>query len=406
MFSNDSNIPSNGQLSISNPSKGSAIIIDVNATPNNPSDDSVKYTANPNETGEDSFEYTICNNSGNCKTEVISVTITSGTDVPSNLEGMPFQTLSEYQLFQSPLKNLNPEFGVLPYTLNSTLFTNYAKKKRFIWMPNNTKASYISDDAPLNFPVGTILIKGFYYNNVLPNNDTQNIETRLMIRKNEGWVFANYVWNSDQTEATLDLNGSFVNLEWQDENEIKSVQYRIPAGAECHTCHKVIEVSQPIGPKPRNLNLVYNYEGESINQLEKLRDIGYLENSLPSNIETLPNYDDTSLSLGLRARAYLDINCAHCHSEETHCAYRPMRFSFSDTEDFTNIGLCVDPDTDLGLGHEHIVEPGDARNSVLYYRLSSTEPSDRMPLLGRSLIHIEGADLIEDWINSLNNDCN
>jgi len=406
IFSNDSNIPTNGQLTISNPSKGTATILDPNATPNNPSDDTIRFTANPNETGEDTFQYTICNNSGNCKTETINITITSHSDVVSNLENMPFQTLSEYQLFEGVLKDLNPEFGVVPYTLNSALFTDYAKKKRFIWMPNNLKATYISDDVPLNFPIGTILIKNFHYDNVLPNNTTQNIETRLMIRKNEGWIFTNYVWNSEQTEATLDMSGSFLDLQWQDVDEVKSLQYRIPAGAECHTCHKVMEVSQPIGPKPRNLNLVYNYQSGSKNQLENLVDIGYLENSLPSTITTLPNYNDASISLELRARAYLDVNCAHCHSEETHCAYRPMRFSFSDTEDFTNIGVCVDPDTDLGLNHGHIVEPGDARNSVLYYRLSSTEPSDRMPLLGRSTIHTEGADLIEDWINSLTNDCN
>jgi uncharacterized repeat protein (TIGR03806 family) len=405
IFSNDANIPTNGQLTISNPLKGNATI-NTNSTPNNPSDDTIVYVTNPNETGEDSFQYTICNASGNCKIETVNISITSNTNVVLNLENMPFQTLSEYQFFEGALKDLNPEFGLTPYTLNSTLFTDYAKKKRFIWMPNNSKANYISDDVSLNFPVGAILIKSFYYDNVLPNDDTQNIETRLMIRKNEGWIFANYTWSSDQTEAILDLNGSFVDLQWQDEDEVKTVQYRIPAGAECHTCHKIMEVSQPIGPKPRNLNLVYNYESESKNQLQQLVDIGYLENSLPLNIEALPNYNDTSISLELRARAYLDINCAHCHSEETHCAYRPMRFGFTDTQDFSNIGVCIDPDTDLGFGHGHIVEPGDARNSVLYFRLSSTEPSDRMPLLGRSVLHTEGADLIEDWINSLNNDCN
>jgi uncharacterized repeat protein (TIGR03806 family) len=406
IFSNDSNIPSSGQLTLSNPTKGNALIIDVNNTPNNPSDDSIRYISNPNEIGLDSFEYTICNTSGNCKTEIINVTITSNSNVAFNLESMPYQTLSEYQFFTGNLKDLEPDFGVTPYTLNSTLFTDYAKKKRFVWMPNNTRATYISDDVPLNFPVGTILIKNFYYDNVLPNNETQIIETRLMIRKNEGWIFAEYVWNTEQTEASLDMNGSFLDLEWQNGDDVESIQYRIPAGPECHTCHKVMEISQPIGPKPRNLNLVYNYNEGSENQLEKLVSLGYLENSLPSNISVLPNYNNTNESLDLRARAYLDINCAHCHSEETHCAYRPMRFDFIDTENYTNIGVCVDPDTDLGLDLGHIVEPGDPRNSVLHFRLNSIEPSNRMPLLGRTITHTEGVELIEEWINSLTNECN
>jgi hypothetical protein len=167
-----------------------------------------------------------------------------------------------------------------------------------------------------------------------------------------------------------------------------------------------MEISQPVGTKPRNLNLIYNYDDGAENQLQKLVNLGYLENSLPNEISIMPDYNDTSQSLESRARAYLDINCAHCHSEETHCAYRPMRFDYIDTTNGTNIGVCVDPDTDLGLDLGHIVEPGDARNSVLHFRMNSTEPSNRMPLLGRTIVHTEGVELIEDWINSLTNDCN
>ena len=322
-----------------------------------------------------------------------------------NLENAPYQTLSEYNFFQGDIKDLNPNFGLVPYTLNSTLFSDYAKKKRFIWMPNNAKATYISDDEPLEFPVGTVLIKSFYYNNVIPNNETRVLETRLMIRKPDGWIFANYAWNSEQNEATLDMNGSFVNLEWQEGDNINSVQYRIPAGPECHTCHKVIEIPRPIGPKPRNLNREYDYNDGIANQLDKLISQGYLENSLPASISRLPDYNNTSESLDLRARAYLDINCAHCHSEGTHCDYRPMRLSFTDTQDFSNMGVCVEPDTDLGEGLGDIVQPGDPLNSVLYFRLNSTEQSYRMPLLGRTLTHDKGVNLIEQWIDQLTTEC-
>lgn len=405
IFSNDSNIPSTGQLTLSNPTKGNAIIINNN-TPNNPSDDSVKYIANSNESGEDNFQYTICTVSGDCKTETVTVNITITSNVLNNLENMPFQSLSDYQLFEGDIKNLEPTFGVVPYTLNATLFSDYAQKKRFIWMPTNSKASFVNENEVLDFPVGTILIKNFYYTNVLPQNTTQIIETRLMIKKQEGWVFANYAWNTEQSDATIDMNGSFVDLQWQQNEEVKSVQYRIPAGAECHTCHKVMEIAQPIGPKPRNLNLTNIYNDGSANQLDKLVSVGYLENTLPTTIARLPNYNDTSETLENRVRAYLDVNCAHCHSEETHCAYRPMRFDYSETNNLTNIGVCVEADTDLGEGLGHIVEPGDARNSVLHFRLSSIEASTRMPLLARSLRHNEGVILIEEWINSLNIECN
>lgn len=406
IFLNDSNIPSSGDLSISQPSKGNAVIIDINNTPYNPSDDHIKYTANPNEIGEDTFEYTICSISGDCKTETISINITSSSSVLYNLENMPFSSLSDYQLFEGDLKNLEPTYGVVPYTLNSSLFSDYAKKKRFIWMPNNSKASFVNENEILDFPVGTIIIKNFYYDNVFPENNTKNIETRLLIRKQEGWIFANYAWNTEQSEAVLDMNGSYVDLQWQQGDAIKSVQYRIPSAAECHTCHKVMEIAKPIGPKPRNLNLTYIYNDGPANQLDKLVSLGYLENTLPETISQIPDYNNTSESLDQRARAYLDINCAHCHSEETHCAYRPLRLDFSSTEDLTNMGVCVDADTDIGFNLGHIVEPGNARNSVLYFRLNSTEPSTRMPLLSRTIVHTEGIQLIEEWINSLNINCN
>ncbi|MEN8887078.1 MAG: hypothetical protein ABF246_11875 [Winogradskyella sp.] len=406
IFQNDLNIPNNGSVTITNPSKGLAVVSDPNNTPNNPSDAVVIYSANPNVTGQDTFEYTICDGSNNCKTEVVTITITSTTNVSLNLENVPYQTLSEYNFFNGDLKDLNPNYGVIPYDLNATLFSDYAKKKRFIWMPNNTSATYINDNVPLEFPVGAVLIKNFYYNNTLPNNDTRIVETRLMIRKDEGWVFANYVWNNEQNATELDLNGSFVNLQWQENGDLNTVQYRIPAGPECHTCHKVMEVSQPIGPKPRNLNRTYNYDNGSENQLDRLINIGYLENSLPGAVTRVPDYNDITQPLESRVRAYLDINCAHCHSEETHCAYRPIRFGYTDTENYDNMGVCVEPDTDLGEDLGRIIEPGDARNSVLHFRLNSLEESNRMPLLGRTLRHIEGVTLVEEWIDNLTTDCN
>ena len=319
---------------------------------------------------------------------------------------VPYASLSEYNFFEGAIKNLNPVYGVLPYDLSAALFTDYAKKKRFVWMPENSIANYNSDYDILNFPVGTILIKNFYYNNVLPNNETKLIETRLMINKAEGWIFANYVWNDTQTEADFDLSGGVVSIDWNEGTETNHVEYRIPSESQCHTCHKTGDTSIPIGPKPRNLNISYNYGNGDINQLQKWAEFGYLNENYPSNIETLPNWEDETQSLNSRARAYLDINCAHCHSEESHCAYRPMRFNFNATSNPENIGVCVVPDTDLQVGLTHIVAPQNSRNSVLFYRLNETEESVRMPLLGRSLRHTEGIQLVEEWINSLTIPCN
>jgi uncharacterized repeat protein (TIGR03806 family) len=324
-----------------------------------------------------------------------------------NIDEVPYQTLSEYNFFDGELNNLNPVYGVVPFELSSPLFSDYALKKRFVWMPNNVSATYVSDSDILDFPIGTVLIKNFYYDNVLPNYSTKIIETRLMIKKTEGWVFAEYIWNEEQTEANFDLNGRDVFIQWDENSETKSVNFRVPSGAECHTCHKTGDVSIPIGPKPRNLNRIYNYGNESKNQLQKWVEMGYLVNSYPDNIESLISWEDTSQSLNLRARSYLDINCAHCHSEEAHCAYRPVRFDFESSALPINLGICVEPDTEIvGADLTHIINPGSFGRSVLYYRMNSIVESERMPLIGRTLKHEEGVLLIKEWINSLTTQCN
>ncbi|MGV9004673.1 hypothetical protein [Flavobacterium sp.] len=346
---------------------------------------------------------------------------TTISPVTVDLSQVPFPKLSDYKFFEGDLKNLNPSLNVIPYEPASALFSDYAHKKRFVWMPVGSKAIFNGDSNSLELPVGAVLIKNFYYNNVQPDNDTKLIETRLMIKKSTGWIFANYVWNQEQTEAYFDLNGSTVPLEWKDENNItKTVNYRIPNEVQCITCHKTsatidntsVTVFTPIGIKPQNLNFNYNYGNETKNQLLKWIEQGYLENnfSLPSQENTTINYEDLSKSVELRARSYVDINCAHCHQNNRHCDYRPMRFAFYETGNttngLTNMGVCVNTSDmqDFPTQLATVVTPKNVDNSMLFYRMNTTNESYRMPLHGRTLIHIEGVLLIKDWINSLQ-DC-
>ncbi len=322
-----------------------------------------------------------------------------------NLQEMPYANLSDYNFFQGEMKNLVPVYGVLPYELINPLFTDYAKKNRFVWMPQDQRAYYITDSDIFDFPEGTILIKNFSYNGVAPSNERKNIETRLMIKKDEGWIFADYIWKDDQTEAIYNLDGATIEIEWTENNTTNSVNYRIPSTSECATCHKISDINTPTGVKPMNINKTLNYGDHYMNQIEKWIDYGYLDGA-PDNIEAMIDWTDPSNSLELRVRSYIDINCAHCHSDNTHCEYRPIRLDFDSTEDLANLGVCLPPDTDLGNGTDLIVSPGNFARSVLHFRMATVEEEYRMPLLGRSLVHQESIDLIEDWITSLEVNCN
>ncbi len=320
---------------------------------------------------------------------------------------VPYDSLSTYNFFDGSMKDHDPVYGVLPYETITPLFTDYAHKHRFLWMPDSVSAQYNGDENIFDFPDGTVLIKSFYYDHVQPNDETRILETRLLYRINGSWYFANYVWNADQTEATMDLNGSYVDLDWLDDNnQMRNVIYRIPSEAECFTCHKKNLVANPIGPKPQNLNKDLFYPEGTMNQLQKWEEFGYLSDGYPSNIETVVNWKDMTEPLQDRVRAYLDINCAHCHADDSHCDYRVPRFAWSESNDSTHLGICVVPDEAPLPQHTHIVSKGNIDRSVMHFRMNSTDETVRMPLLGRTIIHDEAVQLIEQWITTLDPPCN
>lgn len=334
---------------------------------------------------------------------------------------VPYAKLSDYKFFTGEMKNMEPAYRVIPYKPSSELFSDYAHKKRFIWMPSGVQATYDGDDNAFDFPVGSVLIKTFYYEDVLPSHTQKIIETRLLVKvaeeitagqgtPNSGWRYYDYIWNEDQTDATLETsgNGTFTPIMFVENGVTKSTNYKTPAATECATCHKINrqqtgEIVVPIGVKPQNLNNIYDYGTSQRNQLQKWQSVGYLDNTLPSHINSTVDWRDTSKSLELRARSYIDINCAHCHREGGHCDYVNMRFNFSNP-DLNAFGVCMVPSHIIN-GLPYVITAGDFDQSELGVRISSTEASVRMPIIGRTLVHEEGVQLMKDWINSLQNPC-
>ena len=343
-----------------------------------------------------------------CSKNEVYTEVPKKSPVVLDLSQIPYTKLSTYNFFTGELKNQNPSEGVLPYKPTSELFTDYAKKIRFIWLPDNTKAAYNNDASILNLPAGAALIKTFFYTNVQPYNTKQIVETRILIKKNNEWVSANYVWNSEQNEAFLDLNGSTKVISWEDENQnIKTVNYQIPSELDCNICHKISGQNTPIGLKPQNLNSNYGYPEGSKNQLLKLIEFGYLENNLPANILSVVDYKDTSKSLNFRVRSYFDANCAHCHQVGGYAGNGfALRFEFSKTNLSANMCVCMPPNHFMpGVINDKIVRIGEANRSMIYQRMITNTPNYRMPFKGRTIVDEEGLLLVEHWINSLT-DCN
>jgi hypothetical protein len=160
-----------------------------------------------------------------------------------------------------------------------------------------------------------VVIKNFYYTNLLPALHKKIIETRLLINTANSWQPFVYIWNDSQTEAVLSNDGQIVNLQWQKSSiEVLNINYEIPSTQNCFSCHHDTFFSNeilPIGIKPYHLNNNYNYVDGQKNQIQKWREVGFLPSSQVPLGEAAVNFNDLNQDLTKRVRSYLDINCGH-----------------------------------------------------------------------------------------------
>lgn len=348
-------------------------------------------------------------------------------------EGQP-KALSEWRVLKVEDGRLSLNEGVVPYDLNTPLFSDYAHKLRTVWMPKGKSASYAAQNS-FAFPVGTIISKTFYYPlpgdgkwdgksvaRIAANNDLQGesldlskvrlIETRLLVRRTAGWEAMPYVWNEAQTEATLKRAGDLIPLELVDsDGGREAVDYQVPDQNQCASCHATDNKTRalhPIGPKARHLNRDFAYAAGSENQIAHLARAGYLTGAPdPAQAPRNADWQDAAhAKLEDRARAYLDVNCGHCHSQTGPAITSGMWLDAAIT-DRLKLGFCKQPvAAGKGTGNRlYDIAPGQADASVLVFRMDSDDPSVMMPELGRSVVHREGVELIREWINAQRGAC-
>lgn len=310
------------------------------------------------------------------------------------------ETLSEYGFFTGALKDLTPAVNVVPYELSTPLFSDYTLKDRFIYLPENTEMIYKATGV-VDFPKGTIIIKNF--SSLDENDDLLRLETRLLVLDpfDDEWKVMVYLWNEEQTEATKHITGKNISINVKNDSGISlTTNYRVPNTNDCKRCHVKNSILTPIGPKIRALNFIP--EGQTENQLEKWNEDGWISGLPGSGLPVLPNWmDDANFSLDERARAYLDMNCAHCHIQGGDAFNTGMFLEYEQT-DSTKLGFFKIP-VSAGPGSGSLtydILPGDADESIIHYRMNSTQTGVSMPELARSMIHEEGVALIREWINS------
>lgn len=289
-----------------------------------------------------------------------------------------FSKLSDYNIFQGTPSNLSPSTGFHLFELNTQLFTDYAEKQRLIKIPIGTKMTAINNGL-LDFPDGTIIVKTFfYYNDQRDTSKGKNIiETRLLIKSGATWNAGTYLWNDSQTEGKLITIGLNKSINWIDsEGNSNVISYHVPAKNECNTCHQSNNRIIPIGPKVRNLNRDVFRFNSNVNQLQYFYNSGLINQVDPADFTVLPNWQTPSFSIEQRTRAYMDVNCAHCHNPHGSAADHHLSLDFEIPLEET--GIKKEKTAIIGL-FEH----------------------GFMPKLGTTLVDKQALELIKSYINNL-----
>ena len=333
--------------------------------------------------------------------------------VASNGGGAALPSLLSQTGAFSDLVTMTPADGVIPFEVNAPLWSDDAKKTRWIAIPNDgshdtpgEKIGYHATEE-WSFPEGTVFIKHFEIamNEANPNQ-RRRLETRFLVHGEGGAYYAfTYRWNEAGTDASL-LNDKLVEelLIAEAGGGTRAQDWLYPSRSDCFACHTGTAGSV-LGPKARQLNsdLFYPSTGLTGNQLESLNHIGAFDpaidvGSLPGLL-TSKNIADQSASLEDRARSYLDANCASCH--------RPEGGPRSEFDLRLNVALgasgLINGDVleDLGIAGAKVIVPGQPEKSILYVRLAELETSTAMPPLAKNKLDTEAVNLVRDWILSM-----
>ena len=314
------------------------------------------------------------------------------------------QLLSEWKLFEEVDGKIVTASGLIPYELITPLFSDHTSKHRVIRLPKKGKMSW-KEDSVLDFPIGTVIAKTFAYPD--PSVDkTENerfLETRIETLEESGWYGFSYLWNEDQTDAELRLGGASVDVSWHDAHgKQQANRYQIPNANQCLVCHSQDGKFQPLGPTARNLNRKYHAD-DQLSQLSEWSRKLTLQDLPEQPIPSMTKFDDPqSGSIDDRARAWMEVNCAHCHNPvgSARTSGLDLRFSQRDPGQYGVFKSPVAAGKGTG-GRRYDIVPGKPDESILMYRLETDEAGARMPSLARSMVFHESNELIREWISNL-----
>ncbi|HUF60930.1 MAG TPA: PQQ-dependent sugar dehydrogenase [Verrucomicrobiales bacterium] len=301
--------------------------------------------------------------------------------------------LSESGLFVST-PQANPAAGVRRYEIGATMWEDGASSERFVGIPGRPTIG--TGGGNWTFPEGAVLTKTLFFE----SGETRfRVETQMLHRHQGEWRAYSYRWRPDQSDADLvraqGEEGHF-SVPAEDGGS-REVTWSFQSRSDCLRCHHihrpVIAFSAPF------LDLPGGSAGGQ-GQLAGLTGAGLLEPGfIEAPGERIPDPWDESQALADRARAYLHVNCAHCH-QQNGGGMTPLDLPWQVGLEHTAAYDTIPTQGHFGIGDARIVAPGAPERSVLYYRMAKLGHS-RMPRIGSREVDWAGLDLVRRWILDL-----
>ncbi len=313
-------------------------------------------------------------------------------------DGVP-EKLSAWGFFEA---DGDPKPNLILYDVAAALWADNATKERYFVLPEGMQVTFDAGEG-WEFPVGSIVVKRFAFPNDLrdPGGSARELETRLLIREEEGWSAHTYVRDDALGDSVLTIAGKRVEVDYIDvDGTSKTENYLVPNNNQCGNCHERDDKLTTLGPFTHQLNRSIQVDGVERDQLEYLSERGLFSSSLPAS-DTLPAFPDPfgDGPLEDRARAYLHANCSHCHRPGGGGGPSGLVLLAWETEP-VKYGICKGPvAAGPGAGgRPKDIVPGKPEESIIPYRMSSVDPEIKMPELPNRISDSRGVDLIEAWI--------
>lgn len=305
-------------------------------------------------------------------------------------------TLSATGLF-ADVTRLTPAPGVIEYDVNAPLWSDAARKRRWIALPGTSRITFHATEA-WTFPIGTVLVKHFEIETA--PGVTRRLETRVLVRQTAGWRGHTYKWNAAGSDADLLSAGETEVLDVTlADNSTRQQTWTYPSSAQCTTCHTAAS-GEVLGVRTRQLNRDFDYVRRVDNQLRAWNHIGLFTTDIGDHLqfEALTDLDDATASVASRARSYLAANCAMCHLPAGPTPVDvDLRFGI-DAANLNAAGILATNPVDGASGALRILA-GDRTRSDLWIRMGRHD-SFAMPPLARGVTHDAALEAVGLWIDA------